>query len=65
MVGIDARKEPIDLAKQLKYPPDLVLNSTESKAEDTRKQVAELDPKKPFEGLDGAPRLSCTLCLDG
>lgn len=53
VVGIDARKEPIELAGQLKYPPDLLLNATEIKAEDALKKVAELDKEKPFEGLDG------------
>jgi len=54
VVGIDARKEPIELAGQLKYPPDLLLNATEIKAEDALKKVAELDKEKPFEGLDAA-----------
>lgn len=53
VVGIDARPEPIELAKQLKYPPDLLLNAGETKAEDARKKVAELDKEKPFDGVDG------------
>ncbi|KAK9899837.1 alcohol dehydrogenase [Cystobasidium minutum MCA 4210] len=52
VVGIDARPEPIDLAKSLKYPPDLVLDATKIKAEDALPKVKELDPTKPFEGLD-------------
>lgn len=53
VVGIDARPEPIDLAKSLKYPPDLVLDATKIKTEDALPKVKELDPEKPFEGLDG------------
>lgn len=58
VVGIDARPEPIELAKSLKYPPDLVLDVTKIKAEDALPKVKELDPQKPFEGLDG--KLTCT-----
>ena len=53
VVGIDARTEPIELTKSLKYPPDLVLNSKETSADKAREQVKALDPEKPFEGLDG------------
>lgn len=53
VVGIDARKEPVDLAKTLKYPPDLTILATETKADDASQQIRQLDSKKPFEGLDG------------
>lgn len=53
VVGIDARKEPIELTKSLKYAPDLVLNSKETSADKAKEQVKALDPEKPFEGLDG------------
>lgn len=53
VVGLDARQEPIDLAKSLKYPPDLVLDVTKAKPEDCMPQVKALDPEKAFEGFDG------------
>jgi hypothetical protein len=52
-VGLDARPEPIDLARSLKYPPDLAIDVTKIKAEDALAKVKELDPEKPFEGVDG------------
>jgi len=54
VVGVDARKEPVELAKSLKYPPDLTILTTETSAEDALKAVAKLDSQKPFEGLDAA-----------
>ncbi|CAD6566930.1 MAG: hypothetical protein CYPHOPRED_001274 [Cyphobasidiales sp. Tagirdzhanova-0007] len=52
VVGIDARPEPVELAKSLTYPPDLTLMATETKVEDAMKQIKQLDSQKAFEGLD-------------
>ncbi|KAL7009284.1 hypothetical protein EMMF5_000914 [Cystobasidiomycetes sp. EMM_F5] len=54
VVGVDARKEPVELATRLQYPPDLVLNSKEVDAETAREKVVKLDEQKPFHGLDAA-----------
>ena len=55
-MGIDARTEPIDLAKSLKYPPDLTLLTTEIQVEDALNAIRQLDPEKSFEGLDSKIR---------
>lgn len=63
VVGVDARKEPIELTKSLKYPPDLVLHAQETKAEEALKQIKDLAPEKAFEGLDGALTASTWLVV--
>lgn len=54
VVGIDARPQPIELAKRLKYPPDLLLQTDQVKAQDALPKIRALDPEKPFQGLDAA-----------
>lgn len=51
VVGIDAREAPLELAKGLKYPPALVVNST-SPAEDALRGISALAPEKAFPGCD-------------
>ena len=51
VVGIDAREQPIELVKSLKYAPDLCINTTAG-AEAARKQVDEFTKDEAYPGLD-------------
>ncbi|EJD48150.1 GroES-like protein [Auricularia subglabra TFB-10046 SS5] len=51
VVGVDSREAPLELAKGLKYPPALVVNSSNS-AEDAVRSLAALTPEKAFPGCD-------------
>ncbi|EIM85373.1 GroES-like protein [Stereum hirsutum FP-91666 SS1] len=51
VVGVDARDEPIELAKSLKLAPHLCLDAREG-VESATKAIAALNPEKPFPGLD-------------
>lgn len=49
VVGVDARDEPIDLAKGLKLAPDLVLDARDG-VESAAEKIAALNPDKPYPG---------------
>jgi hypothetical protein len=53
VVAIDNRPEPIALAKALKYPPDIILNSVVTSADAAVQAVDSIKGDKPFPGLDG------------
>jgi hypothetical protein len=57
VVGIDARPEPVELAKTLKYTPDLALLASETKAEEALEKIKKMTPDKAFEGIDGGPHI--------
>jgi D-arabinose 1-dehydrogenase-like Zn-dependent alcohol dehydrogenase len=45
VVGVDARKEPLELAKGLpKNGADLLINADETSVEEARKQIKQIDP---------------------
>lgn len=52
VVAIDTRSEPIKLAKSMKYPPDMIINSTESDAKQAMKEVSSLKKNNAWPGLD-------------
>ncbi|CCG81730.1 Alcohol dehydrogenase [Taphrina deformans PYCC 5710] len=52
VVAIDSRKEPIDLAKTLKYPPDLTINVKDTEAKDAMKRISEMRKNTDWPGLD-------------
>ncbi|KAL8277614.1 hypothetical protein RQP46_010046 [Phenoliferia psychrophenolica] len=52
VVGVDARPEPIELAKSLVLAPDLCINAATTSVEDALTAIAALDPKKQLRGLD-------------
>lgn len=49
VVGVDARDEPIELAKGLKLAPHLCLDAREG-VESAIKAIAALNPDKEFPG---------------
>ena len=51
MVGIDSRKEPIELTKELKYTADLLIDSTKG-VKDAHEAIGKLKKNNAFEGLD-------------
>lgn len=51
VVGVDARDEPIELAKSLKLAPHLCLDAREG-VESATKAIAALNPEKPFPGKE-------------
>lgn len=51
VVGIDAREQPIELVKSLKYAPDLCINTTAG-AEAARQQVDDFTKDEAYPGLD-------------
>lgn len=67
VVGIDARKEPIELAKQLKEElrPDLILDASQTSAEDAMKEIKKLRPSDYFgwDGCDGPSLVALSRCL--
>lgn len=52
VVAIDTRAEPIKLAKSLKYPPDMIINSKESDAKKAMEQISSLKKNNDWPGLD-------------
>lgn len=52
VVAIDAREEPIKLARSLKFPPDLVLNSKQLDAETAVKEIQKLNKKTAWPAID-------------
>lgn len=59
VIAIDNRKEPLELVKNLKYPPDLLINSSQTNSENAIKQI---DPLKPTFGAN-YPGADATLVL--
>ena len=55
VAGVDARKEPIDLAKSLQFAPDLCINVKDGD-EAARKQVDEMTKDAAYPGLDAYAR---------
>jgi hypothetical protein len=55
VVGIDARPEPIDLAKNCALPPDIVLDASKTSVEQAQEQIAKLRPDDyvGWPGVDG------------
>jgi D-arabinose 1-dehydrogenase-like Zn-dependent alcohol dehydrogenase len=51
VVGVDSRKEPIELSKSLKYTADLLIDSTKGK-EAALREIDELKKNNEFSGLD-------------
>jgi alcohol dehydrogenase, propanol-preferring len=51
VVGVDSRKEPIELTKSLKYTADLLIDSTKGKDAALR-EIDELKKNNEFSGLD-------------
>jgi alcohol dehydrogenase, propanol-preferring len=51
VVGVDARKEPIELTKSLKFTADLLIDSTKGK-ESAVEQIDKLKKNSEFSGLD-------------
>lgn len=52
VVAVDARTEPINLAKSLKYPPDLTLNSKDLDAPAALEEINKLKKNTAWPGLD-------------
>lgn len=52
VVAVDAREEPIKLAKSLKFPPDLTLNSKQLDAELALKEITKLKKNNAWPGID-------------
>lgn len=52
VVAVDARAEPIKLAKSLKYPPDLTINSKDIQADGAMKEISKMKKNTAWRGLD-------------
>lgn len=51
VVGIDKRQAPLDLAKKLKYSPDLILDATQPASENL-KLIDQIDSSRQRSGVD-------------
>jgi D-arabinose 1-dehydrogenase-like Zn-dependent alcohol dehydrogenase len=54
VVAIDNRPEPLELAQNLKYPPDLIIDSSQTDAANAIKQIKNFQPttKPNYPGVD-------------
>lgn len=53
VVGVDARPEPIEMTRAFKLAPDLLLDATETSAEEAVELIKQLR-SKDYVGWDGA-----------
>ncbi|GFZ49271.1 hypothetical protein JCM24511_07390 [Saitozyma sp. JCM 24511] len=59
VVGVDARPYPIELARDLRFAPDLLINASETSPAEARKAILDMrGPEylpfaEPFNGVDG------------
>lgn len=57
-VAIDARSGPLDMCREFKHAPDLVINAAETSAEETKEMIREARSKSGLsndrpDGVDG------------